>query len=332
MAFLSLTFIPLIIAIGFFVFSKNQVTLKEFSLHVFIQGLIAGLSILIIYHNNVSDTEILNGKIVAKERTKVSCNHSYSCNCYDSCTGSGKDVSCTQVCSTCYEHSYDISWRVKTDLKNVFDIERVDRQGLKEPPRFTEVVIGEPYSKSHSFDNYIKGSPDTLFRHQGLVEKYKDLIPKYPSDIYDYYRINRLVVVNGTINNAKDWNLKLSEINSDLGNKKQVNIGVVVVYNQPHDYFYALDQSWRGGKKNDAIPVIGVDSENNIQWIEVLAWVQDPIFKVKLRDSLLELKVLGLEKAIPIISSNVDQYFQRKPMKDFAYYWNIELHWSGMVF
>jgi hypothetical protein len=181
-------------------------------------------------------------------------------------------------------------------------------------------VIGEPYSKTHSFDNYIKGSPDTLFKHQGLVEQYQNLIPKYPIKVYDYYRLDRLVVVNKVgLANQNVWNAKLSEISRDLGKKKQVNIGVVVVFNQPHDYFFALDQAWLGGKKNDVFPVIGVDDQFNIQWVEVLAWAQDPIFKIKLRDSLIELKTLDVNTAIPVISSNVDQFFQRKPMKDFAY-------------
>jgi hypothetical protein len=89
MAFLFLLTIPLLIAIGFFIFSDNQVTLKEFLLHVLIQCVIAGTSMAIIYHANVSDTEILNGTITGKARTKVSCEHSYSCNCYESCSGSG---------------------------------------------------------------------------------------------------------------------------------------------------------------------------------------------------------------------------------------------------
>ena len=319
MAFLALLFIPMVIAIGFFVLSKNKVTLPEFILHVLAQALIAGLSILIIYHANVGDIEVLNGTIVSKAKTKVSCEHSYSCNCYESCSGSGKDRSCSQVCSTCYEHSYDYAWRVQTDLDNSFDITRTDRQGLKEPPRFTQIQVGEPYSKTHHFDNYIKGSPDTLFRHQGLIEKYQKIIPAYPSTIYDYYKIDRLVVVNGAVNDFLVWDSKLREINRDLGKKKQVNVGVVVVFDQPHEYFYALEQAWLGGKKNDAIPVIGVDFRHNIQWVEVMAWEKDPIFKIKLRDSLLDLKVLDVEMAMPVIEYSVNEYYQRKPMKDFAY-------------
>jgi hypothetical protein len=319
MAFLFLLIIPALIALGFFLFTSNRFSWQEFLCHVLVQCAVAGASVALIYSANIGDTEILNGTVIKKQRKQVSCSHSYSCNCYESCSGSGSSTSCTQICSTCYEHSYDVDWKVLTDLGVSVNIDRIDRQGLREPPRFTSVVIGEPFSQSHSFNNYIKGAPDTLFRYQGLVEKYKDKIPLQKLNIYDYYKLDRLNVVGGEIQNTKEWNTQLSEMNRDLGKKKQVNIGTVIVFNEPHEYFYALEQSWLGGKKNDAIPVVGVDKDLNIQWVDVIGWVTDPIFKIRLRDDIMDIKVLDKNKILKALANNVDNYYHRKSMKDFEY-------------
>jgi hypothetical protein len=181
------------------------------------------------------------------------------------------------------------------------------------------VVIGEPVSLEHGYTNYIKGSPDSIFRHQGLTEKYEKLLPTYPGEVYDYYRLNRLVTVGVSLADAADWNRDLSELNADLGAKKQVNVVTVVLKNQPQDYYYALEQSWIGGKKNDVVLVISVDDSLKIQWVEVMAWTDNKIFQVELRDAVVAAGTLSREPIVASIRQFVDKSYIRKPMKDFEY-------------
>ena len=267
---------------------------------------------------NTHDTEILNGRVTGKTRERVGCRHSYSCNCYESCSGSGNSRSCTTICQTCYEHSYDVDWDVQTTIETI-GIDTVDRQGLVQPPRWTAVIIGEPVAVSHGYTNYIKGSPDTLFRHQGLEEKYAKSIPGYPGGVYDYYRLNRLVTVGVSLPDAADWNRDLSEINAALGASKQVNMVVVAVKNAPEDYYYALEQSWIGGKKNDVVLVVSVDDSNKIQWTEVMAWTDNKIFQVSLRDQVNAVGMLERGPIMKALSGSVAALYVRKPMKDFEY-------------
>lgn len=317
MAFFILFLIPAIIAIGAFLLFKKEITLKEFMLHIAVQGVIAGLSAYTIYNMNTLDTEILNGQVTHKEKNKVSCSHSYSCNCRQECSGSGKDRSCSTVCDTCYEHSYDIDWDVHSNIGGT-SINRVDRQGLNAPPRWTAVKIGEPFSKSSYYQNYIKASPDTLFRHQGLIEKYKAKLPTYPSEIYDYYKIDRTVVVGGSVSDRPQWDKDLSELNK-IGVQKEVNMLVVLVFNESPEYFYALEQSWIGGKKNDAVLVIGLNSQQEIQWVNTMAWSKKELFKISLRNRILETKILDRQKTMDIFKDETLKNYERRSMKDFEY-------------
>jgi hypothetical protein len=315
-----LLIIPTIIAIGFLIFGKKKITLLECLAHLVGQALVVGLVLGIVRSNSLSDIELHNGVVESKQRKKVSCSHSYQCNCRNvrSCSGSGKTRSCssTRVCQTCYEHSYDVSWYVNSNIKHYTTINRVDRRGLKEPPRWSAINIGEPMTFKSKYQNYIKADPETLFTQQGLVEKYKGKLLKYPKDIYDYYNVNRIVDTVG-ISNKKEFNKKLSQLNGYLGPIKQVNIVLVFIKKQNREYYHALREHWLGGKKNDVIIVMNVQ-DNIIEWAEIMAWTKDFMVQTYIRDKLEGQKV-DQDYIISYIKNGVLNHYKRKPMKEFEY-------------
>ncbi len=323
MIFITLLFIPAIVALGFLIFGKQRITLVEFLIQMGVQIVVALASMGIMYYSNTSDTEVWNGIVTKKDKERVSCSHSYSCNCYTTCsTNSNGTQSCSTHCSTCYEHSHDFDWAYYTTDDGRSEIDRVDRQGVREPPRWSKIVVGEPSSSTHGYTNYIKAAPDTLFRHQGLVEQYTKLLPKYPGRVYDYYRLDRLVTIGVPVPNQKQWNEKLSELNSRLGKTKQANLIVVLINDVPQDYFYALQQHWLGGKKNDTVLVISMKPDGSVLWAEAMAWTDQTEFAIKLRDAVISLGTLDLnqpEKLLETYAAHVQQFYIRKPMKDFEY-------------
>lgn len=322
MVFLLLLLIPLLIAGGFFVFTKKMITWQEFLVHMGIAIVVAGISTAIMYFSNTHDVEVWGGKVSKKERQKVSCKHDYCCQYCESCTTDSKgNQSCSQYCCrTCYDHPFDVDWSYWTTDDGHGRIARLDRQGLKEPPRWTQIVVGEPSASSHRFENFIKAAPDTLFTQQGLVEKYKQSLPYYPGKVYDYYKINRLVTVGVGISNPRLWNELLMEANGALGSSKQVNMGIVLVKSKPRDYFNALRQYWLGGKKNDLFLVASVDGSGEIEWADVMAWTTDKVAEVSVRNAALEIGSINEpEKLIEAMASAVEKDFVRKPMKDFEY-------------
>lgn len=298
------------------------ITWKEFALQMAAQAVVAGLFVAVIYTANTSDTEVLHGVVTGKERKTISCQHSYPCRCQTSCSGSGRRRSCRKVCSTCYEHSVDYDWRLDSSLEITTSVDRVagDRQGVHEPPRWTVARVGEPFAVEHSYTNYIKAAPGSLFRRQGLIDKYAGKLPAYPDRVYDLYRHDALVLVNGArVSDPRAWNQRLAEINARLGPSKRVDVTLVLVRDLPQEYFYALEQAWIGGKKNSVVLVIGVNEALAPQWATVMSWSKSEWLKVYLRGSVMELPTLERDLLLRILELEVLVDFEHRSMKDFEY-------------
>jgi len=318
MVFFTLLAVPLLVALAGYLFSKGKVTLKELGVQMGVQLVVAASAAAIVHYNNVHDTEVWNGRVVQKQRNKVSCEHDYQCNPYPcNCDSKGN---CSTCYHTCYEHTYDVDWDIYTSNPGeVVSIHRVDRQGLREPPRYAKVQLGEPTTLPHGYTNYIKAAPDSLFRHQGLIEKYKASIPDYPDDLYDYYHINKVVQVGIQVADLGSWDKGLEDVNADVGRPKQANVILVLAKGQPQEYFYALEEAWIGGKKNDIVLVVGVDDQLSPQWATVMAWTTSEMFKVRLRDDVVAEGTLTRDKVMDDLRKDVTQYYARKPMADFEY-------------
>lgn len=308
---LLLIFVPLLLPWVLRIWFHQTVTWQEAGINT-AAALLTGL--LVFYagtYSQTHDTLIKNGEVTGKTRERVSCSHSYPCNCRT--ISSGKST--TIVCSTCYLHPYDVSWYVQTSIGAV-EIDRIDSQGLKEPARWTAVQTGEPVSLSSWYTNYIKGAPDSIFhlRHT-LLEKYPHV--EYPK-VYDYYRVRRVLnsehavwpVLADRLNDRLNLSLR------SLGPAKQMNVVVVFTKQKSRDFAEALRQDWLGGKKNDAVIVWSVVN-GQTNWVEVFSWSKNSMFDVTLENALQSgpLSVEAIDAAFVASAS----HFQRRPMSEFEY-------------
>lgn len=317
MIFFSFFALPFLVAMASFFLSGKKITLKELAVNLVVNAAVVSIIVAIVLHVNTSDTEIWNGRVAQKSRDVVSCSHGYPCNCHEVCSGSGKDRSCYTHCDTCYEHSFDVDWNLMTTNNERMSIERVDSQGISEPTRWTSIQVGEPTSVAHSYKNYIKGSPDTLFRTQDDAEV---RVPDYPANIYDYYRLDRVILFGGaTLSDLPQWNKDLSEINGNLGSKKQVNIVLVLAGSMTKEWFQKIQRKWVGGKKNDVVVIIGSSPEGALNWVDVMAWTDHSIFKVKMRDTIMSIGRIDRVAMFKAIADEVQANYKRKSMSDFKY-------------
>lgn len=283
------------------------------------------------------DTEILNGYVTGKERNKVSCSHSYECMCYytTSCSGTGTNRSCTQTrhCSTCYEHSYDVDWDVHTTVGNL-EIDRIDRQGLREPPRWAQVQVGEPAAQDHAYMNYVLGNKDSLFSKsdQQFAEKFKDHIPAYPR-IYDYYRVSRVLNMSGMDIPVDYWNDYLNNTLKTLGAAKQVNIVWVVTSGQPVEYFQGLIYAWNGGKKNDVVIVTDISKDMKINWGKSTSFV-DGMNNMELH-TRNGMSLTGKDMGVAVfqeVAGNISKDFHRLSMEEMDYLkWRDLKTWEVLI-
>lgn len=309
--------IPLLVpfAIRFFSGRKQDITFRETLVNVVA---LCTLSIIVWAcgtYGAAMDTQILNGKVTDKKKVWVSCEHSYQCNCRQSCSGSGSSRSCHQVCSTCYEHINDWDWDVFTTVGTI-TIDRVDRRGSNEPPRWTAVVKGEPAAQTASYQNYLKLAPDSIV-NAAKVQFLQASYPAYPQ-VYDYYRINRVInMANAPADFVKDLNDKLNNRLRDLSFQKEVNVVVVLTNHKNPDYMEGLRAHWLTGKKNDVV-VVAKPNAGVFEWVRVFSWSKNEIFNVQLRDKLQGQKIDATFVDSAIGSTIVDSFIRRS-MEEYKY-------------
>lgn len=232
----------------------SKVTTKELIISLGANFLVALLCLGIIQifkYGQVSDYYILNGVVTGKHSEHVNCEHSYQ-----TCTTLNK----VTTCITHYEHLYDIDWVVDTSIGDL-TIDRVDRRGTNQPPRFTQVVIGEPAAKQVDYSNYLFADKDSLFNQNA-----KGGFGVSSAKVYDYYRTTHFL---GDSNyNPLEDHLKHLLIG------KNYNITFVTVKNKPIESFYDLIKDWKGGKINEITYVINLDSDNKITWVKANSYAK----------------------------------------------------------
>lgn len=313
--------IPLAIGVAGWFISKyhhgGSFHWKELLVQVAVGLILASVGFFSAMCHRTSDTEVWNGKIAKKYETTGSCCHDYPCNPHPcNCDKDGKN--CSTCYDTCYEHAADDVWEAKTTNGEIAYTNGCNRPGSSPPARWKRIKVGEPTAIEHRYTNYIKGNPDSVIRRKGGKETYGDLLPDYPST-YDHYRISRVLGVGVSVPGAGKLNKRLSEINANLGARKQVNIILLVVKTGDRGYLHALEEHWIGGKKNDAVIIVGTPHFPEIAWAGVMSWSDSEAMKIRIRDGIEGLKVFDGDKILDIVEREIASGFVRKPMSDFAY-------------
>lgn len=292
----------------------HTVTWKEGAIAIGVQSFIMAMVIGITLSVQGGDVQIINGQVTSKKSERVSCSHSYSCNCRNVCSGSGDKRTCTRVCDTCYEHSYDVDWIVQSDVGYV-EIDRINRQGTKEPPRWTQVEIGEPFSVMSSYHNYIKASPFSIFNKSKLNEAVE--VPQYLT-VHDYYKVNRVINFGSQWTKVDELNRYLNESLRKLGPMKKANI-VVYLHNKGKFFAEAVRTKHLGGKINDVYVVIDITQDGTFNAVDVFSWSKSDLVNVSIRDSLLDIGKFNATQMNEAISDGIKKHYVRRDIEEFKY-------------
>ncbi|AUZ95425.1 hypothetical protein FDI40_gp669 [Agrobacterium phage Atu_ph07] len=290
-------------------------------------------------YSSADDYELWNGEIVRKQAITRGCPIGWQSYQDDFCTEhrtrtvkSGEmcstddkgNTTCTPIYTTEYNYVFDWERRyfVWTNVKYDFEIKRVDRQGVNEPPKYTEKKVGDPASSMQPYSNWVRAASENLYHEDGVVEEqYSNVIPSYPIKIYDKIKVDRVVPI-GNVTYPETLNNDISVVLKKLGPERQMNFVLVLVdANQYGDNIaYAIRKKWYGFKKNDAVAIIGLDN-NNIKWANVFSWSKKSLFDIELRDSIIggmgkPIEYSTLIKNVETIGMNS---FERRSMKEFEY-------------
>lgn len=299
----------------------HQITFWEMVLH-----LVAGVLITVAaYHGarylTLEDTAFFNAPLTRKASEQVSCEHSYTCNCRESCSGSGSSRSCSTTCDTCYEHLYDVDWNLYSALGSV-KVPRVDRQGTSEPPRYARAAIGDPLTTPYSYQNYIKSAPGSLFSgaaDETLKAQYLNFLPEYPSTIHDLHLLNRVLTIGVSLPEYEAWARELQIMLARVGVQSRGNAVLVITSMPNRNYAGALRSHWLGAKHNDLVVVLGVDSQLAPVWADVFGWTEAELVKVELRDALSNMKTLDRAEVLGLLEHALKSGFVPRDPEDFAY-------------
>jgi hypothetical protein len=317
--FLLLMIVPVLLSLGILFFFKGKETWKDALIQIGIVAVITAAGLGVAYYQGTTDTEVWNGQVTGKQRVEVSCRHSYQCNCYTTTDSKGNT---TEHCSTCYEHRYDVDWDVSASTGENVRIDGVSRQGLVMPPRWGAAFVGEPFSSQHHFTNYIKANPKSvLLGQKGDMQKFGTLVPTSYPQVYDYYKVSHVYNMGVPNVDLTTWNWLISNANRALGPSKQVNLIVVLVKTDDPAYAYAFRDAWLGGKKNDAIILIGSLDGRKIEWADVISWTPRKDFAINIRERIMQ-DVDSLEKRdkiVGIIEEETALRFERLHMKQMEW-------------
>lgn len=299
----------------------HEITWGELAINIAVGLAITSVAFGVSRHISISDTAYQNAPLVSKNSERVSCEHSYTCNCRESCSGSGESRSCSTTCDTCYDHLYDVNWLLNSALGSV-KVPRVNRQGTVEPPRYKIAAKDDAMTIPYSYQNYVKSAPDSLFSgaaYTTLKEEFKGVMPAYPENIYDLHYLNRVLAVNLALPEESKWNSELATMLAKTGVSTTANAVVVFANVADRNFGAALRAHWIGAKHNELVVVIGVTDYPEIAWVDVFGWSESELAKVQLRDDVLELKTVDRPAVLALISKTLNNGFVPRSPEDFAY-------------
>lgn len=312
------------ILVGLFLRYKlsKTYTWKEFGINMGVVCLVSVMVFAVSSYSQLADVEIRNGEVVSKTRDHDHYVRSYDCNCRTVCTGSGNSKSCREVCQTCYEDRYTVTWSAKTTVGSV-TFQHLDRDSKSvyaspDPSVYKNCNTGDPASLEFSYTNYVKAAKDSLFNTESTTTY---PVPQYPR-VHNYYKVNRVINVGTSLNQeVKQLNALISESLKTLGKKKQVNVIVLITENDDPTYRHDVENAWVGGKKNDVVLFIGVDGKT-ITWVDVMTFGLNrgnELFTLKLRDSVQAIKGVDVNKIDKLLAENILNHYDRPQMSDYEY-------------
>jgi len=307
---------------------------------------------MIMFSFGTKDTEILNGCVTTAKYYEKWTEYYYVTVC-NSRDDKGNCTSYRTEKRTSYHPPYweiDIStghtksisqsqfknYTAKFGSKFV-DIPRFNQDSVGDGNAyFSDVPYGEiPASVYNSYTNYVLASQETILKNRiNEYPQFKGLITNYPTIVsteYGTIKFPRIIDV-GTTLSTQSLNILQKYLDDELtslGASKQINIIIYLVNTPDQSFIHALEGHWIKGKKNDLIVVVGVQ-QKKISWVNLICWTDHELFKVKLKDRIMEIGSLETEENLLLLGTVVmnqirkggEEGFQRKPMKDYEYLQN----------
>uniref|UniRef100_A0AB39CEF6 Uncharacterized protein n=1 Tax=Pseudomonas phage HRDY3 TaxID=3236930 RepID=A0AB39CEF6_9VIRU len=243
--------IYLYFAVAFAALCFWQFRLKDWSA-TGIAAIVGFVAVLACYYVplywTASDEEILSGSVMKKERVYDPYTETYTCGT----DSHGNPKTCTRLVD-------QWRWDVISDYGDSFS--EHTSQKVRAPAIYAATQLGDPYASTKKFMNYQNVSEQSVMIDRESAKEYRGWVPEYPH-IYAGFKVSR-GFSNTPFMDQRGLSHFLSVAQKRWGPMHGVNVSVVVLDHRTdwNGFTNALASKWKGGKKNDAVLVLGLDEK-----------------------------------------------------------------------
>lgn len=176
-----------------------------------------------------------------------------------------------------------------------------------------------PFIRKGTYENRIQCSKN-VFNFEDIDSSDKRIYGLYDYPIENEFSYNPLL----GIKNEQASKL-LSKWNGKLGVYKRSHMLICVYKNKSMTSATKQQSYWKGGNKNEVVLCIGIDNQNKINWTYVFSWTDNQLLKIELRDEIMAMDTLDLNKIINHFGKKVNHTkgYIKKSFKEFSYI-NVE--------
>ena len=339
-----LMLIPVLATIVMFIFfDKRKIAWWEYLMLFGVSVLTILIAKLIIETSMTSDTEYW-GDVAYKvqyegaydEYIHRTCTESYPCGT----NSNGGTKYCTRTYDCSYIENHPPRWRIINKHGSSVRISKSEYNRIKSKWG-NEKKTGK-HSNYHTYDNGIYSSfwtkkrdliecivtehtyenrvqaAHTVFDFEDVTEEQKE-----KHGLYDYpkiYKGFKQISILGDGDKTQEVAEKNMQIlNAKLGPKKQLKAFILIFKNKPKRSGILQEAYWKGGNKNEFVLAIGVDKDNNVNWVHPFTWAEHSIVKVEARKFVLNQDKLNLEDISEFLYGSLDKKFVRKEFSEFNY-------------
>lgn len=176
-----------------------------------------------------------------------------------------------------------------------------------------------PWSDSISVINWIKASRQSVYHSTSLQAGIQ--VPVYPSltSVGGRIKLPRVlgdVVIPADWKAPMEWNMDV--LADQVGVSRQCN-PILLLTRQGPQFTESIQAGWLGGKKNDAIIILGVTEWPTVEWVKVVSWSKDTMLEPQLRDQLEGTSLMDTTGLMQALHDGLTQHFDRTRMHDFEY-------------
>lgn len=331
--------IPIVTIIVLVTFFHKRVTWWEYALQFIIPVIVIFSAKHISINALTKDKEYWNNYATVAHYDEAWDEYIHKTCSRESCSGSGKNRSCTTTyydCSYVEDHPpewymYDNAGTRHNITQNYFNmmVGLWKNKTFKDLGRNYHSYDGDRYvtrwnkkrdianvvtiTTTHTYENRTQ-VPNEVFNYQKVdstTQKQYGLYKytwSYDRDNYTPIKGDKNAIANKILNMHNALN----------GLEAQLHTEILVFHDKPSMAGEWQKALWKGGNKNEFIICIGKKG-NNIDWVNVFSWTVNEKLKIDVRNGIVNMKEYDIRKITDFVVSEVHPKFIRRQFKEFSY-------------